>query len=271
VSEASSTTRAEQDAPGSAEIARRGIRGLLTAATRGPVYEPAAADVREVRIAGVAVPSRSTIVLFVATAALVLDGTRRVALPLVNGLLGEADPAMNLAVSRALLFGGLPLLVVLLGFRERPSRFGLAFGDWRWGLGLLLVGLAVMTPIIAWLTALPEFGAYYGRDPAAAIGQDTLATAALRTGLEVIPAEFLLRGFVMFALLRRIGPLAIVVVQVPFILVHLGKPEIELWSTFLGGSIYAWLDWRTGSVLWSGLGHLYVLTLTVGLARGLIG
>ena len=55
--------------------------------------------------------------------------------------------------------------------------------------------------------------------------------------------------------------LALVVVQVPFILTHIGKPDVELWSTFIGGAVFAWLDWRTGSILWSALGHVYVLTL----------
>jgi membrane protease YdiL (CAAX protease family) len=67
----------------------------------------------------------------------------------------------------------------------------------------------------------------------------------------------------MFALWRRIGPLALVVVQVPFVLTHIGKPDVELWSTFIGGAIFAWLDWRTGSILWSALGHVFVLTLMV--------
>ena len=250
------------------------IRRLVAAAARGPAYEPAAADLREVRIAGLAMPSRAAIVVFVATAVLVLDGTKRLVLPLVSGLLGEGDPPLNVAASRAILFGAVPLLVVLLGFRERPSRFGLTLGDWRWGIGLLAVGLAIMTPIVAWFAGQPEFRAYYGVGPGSGAGSGSagsLATVALRTGLEVIPAEFLLRGFLMFALMRRIGPLAIVIVQVPFVLTHIGKPEIELWSTFIGGSIFAWLDWRTRSILWSGLGHLYVLTLMVGLARGLIG
>jgi membrane protease YdiL (CAAX protease family) len=238
---------------------------LLRAATQGPDYEATAADLREVRVAGVTLPVRATTVLFVATLALVLDATKRAVLPLVGGLMGNGDPVLNLALERAILFGVLPLLVVTLGFRDRPARFVLTLGDWRWGAGLLVVGLAVMTPIIAWSSGLPDFVAYYGTGPGS-IGQ-----IALRNGLEVIPAEFLFRGFLMFVLLRRIGPLAIVVVQVPFVMAHIGKPEIELWSTFLGGTIFAWLDWRTGSVIWSALGHLYVLTLMVILARGLLG
>ena len=58
----------------------------------------------------------------------------------------------------------------------------------------------------------------------------------------------------------------------PFVLTHLGKPDIELWSTFIGGSIFAWLNWRTGSILWSALGHVYVLTLlVVALGRATLG
>jgi len=51
-------------------------------------------------------------------------------------------------------------------------------------------------------------------------------------------------------------------------LTHVGKPEIELWSTFIGGSVFAWLDWRTSSILWSALGHVYVLTLMELAVRG---
>jgi hypothetical protein len=242
-----------------------GVRDLLRTAAAGPRYEPDAADLREVEIAGVALPVRATVVLFVTTAVIVLDATRRLVAPAVDAVLGSGDASLNLAAERAVLFGVVPLLVVLLGFRDAPARYGVTLGDWRWGAGLLVAGLAVMTPIIAWLSSVPSFVAYYGGV------SGSVAEVAFRNALEVVPAEFLLRGFLMFVLLRRIGPLAIVVVQVPFVLTHLGKPEIELWSTFLGGSIFAWLDWRTRSVAWSALGHVYVLTLMIVLARGIGG
>jgi membrane protease YdiL (CAAX protease family) len=148
-----------------------------------------------------------------------------------------------------------PIGIVVLGFRDDVGRYGVRLGDWRWGLGLLAAGLVVMTPIILGLSALPSFRDYYGPAPR------PLGLLLVNHLLELIPAEFLLRGFLMFALWRRIGPLALVVVQVPFVLTHIGKPEVELWSTFIGGSVFAWLNWRTGSILWSALGHVYVLTL----------
>jgi hypothetical protein len=248
-----------------ASVAPNPIRRLLAAAVRGPDYAADAGDLVDVRVAGLAIPLRATVALFVATAAIVLDETRRLVAPAVDAALGTADPATNLAFERAILFGALPFVVLAAGFRDAPSRYGLTLGAWRWGAGLLLAGLVIMTPIIAWLSTLPEFSGYY-QGAAAPIG-----TVLLRNVMELGPAEFLLRGFLMFALLRRIGPLAIVVVQVPFVLTHVGKPEIELWSTFFGGSVFAWLDWRTGSVLWSALGHVYILSLMVVLAGGLAG
>ncbi|HJW20865.1 MAG TPA: CPBP family intramembrane glutamic endopeptidase [Candidatus Limnocylindrales bacterium] len=233
---------------------------LLGPATAGPRYQPSRGDREEIRVAGLALPVRATVALFVATGAYVADATGSVVADAVRGALGPGDPSMDQAVTRAVLFGAMPLVVVLLGFRESPARYGVTLGEWRWGLPLLLAGLVVMTPVIWFFSTLPEFVSYYKT------ASGPLGEVLVRNVLELVPAEFLLRGFLLFVLLRRIGPLAIVVVQVPFVLTHIGKPDIELWSTFLGGSIFAWLDWRTRSIVWSALGHVYVLTLMVTLA-----
>ncbi len=236
------------------------VARLAGMALAGPAYPPDDGDLREVTVAGLALPARATVALFVATAAIVADATGSVVADAIRAALGPGGAAFEVSATRAVLFGVVPLLLVLLGFRESPVRYGLTLGDWRWGLPLLIAGLAIMTPIIWYFSTYPEFVAYY-RGASGSLG-DVL----LRNLLELVPAEFLFRGFLMFVLLRRIGPLAIVVVQVPFVLTHIGKPDIELWSTFLGGSIFAWLDWRTRSIVWSGLGHVYVLTLMVMLA-----
>ena len=173
-----------------------------------------------------------------------------VALP-TQGSLG----LQSVSIARLVLFLVVPVGIVVVGFGDRPARYGLRLGDWRWGAGLLVAGLAVMTPIILALSGLVSFRAYYGETA------QPFASALGNHLVELIPAEFLLRGFLMFALWRRVGPLALVVSLVPFVFTHVGKPEIELWSTFIGGSVFAWLNWRTGSILWSALGHVYVLTL----------
>jgi membrane protease YdiL (CAAX protease family) len=229
------------------------LRDLYERAVAGPAYPPEAADLADIGIVGVQLPVRAAVAVLAATALLVVDHLDWLLQAGTSAGLGDGLRAVS--VERFVLFLVVPAGIVSFGFRDGLGRYGLRLGDWRWGLGLLLAGLAVMTPIILALSGVESFRSFYGAAPRP-------VSLALANGLvELIPAEFLLRGFLLFSLWRRIGALAIVVVQVPFVLTHFGKPDIELWSTFFGGTVFAWLDWRTGSILWSALGHVYVLTL----------
>jgi membrane protease YdiL (CAAX protease family) len=229
------------------------LRRLSERAVAGPGYPADTADLADARLFGLTFPVRASVAVLATTALIVVDQLGLLLSPTTSAELGGGLRAVP--VERFALFLVVPAVIVLLGFRDSLGRYGLRLGDWRWGLGLLVAGLVVMTPIILALSGLEAFRSFYGATtrPVGLVLANNL--------VELIPAEFLLRGFLMFALWRRIGPLAIVVVQVPFVLTHFGKPAIELWSTFIGGSVFAWLDQRTGSVLWSALGHVYVLTL----------
>ena len=231
-------------------MARR-IPDLLTRATAGPAYPPDDGDLTEVRILGLNLPLRASAAVLLTTAVIVADQLRLL-VPAGTVPIVALDA---ITVARLVLFLIIPLLVIVLGFRDSPARYALRMGDWRWGLALLAAGLVVMTPIVLGVGQLPEFRGYYGA------ANTAIGTRLWNNLVELVSAEFLLRGFLMFALWRRIGPLALVVVQLPFVITHVGKPDIELWSTFVGGSVFAWLDWRTGSIMWSALGHVYVLTL----------
>ena len=232
------------------------LRTLLDGAVAGPDYPPEAGDLADVRLAGLSVPIRASVAVLATTAIIVADHLR-LFVPSDGGGSGPIAGLETLNLERLVLFLVVPVAIITLGYRDNPARYALRLGEWRWGVALLVAGLVVMTPIILGLSALPAFRDYYGSAPR------PLGSVLVNNVIELIPAEFLVRGFLMFALWRRIGPLALVVVQVPFVLTHIGKPDVELWSTFIGGTAFAWLDWRTGSILFSALGHVYVLTLMV--------
>lgn len=226
----------------------------------GPAYQETAAERRSVTILGLELPLRATTAVLLVTLVVVLDYTRT-AIPQDVQALGRAAAAIRYqALERVVLFGIVPTLVVLFAFRDRLTNYGWGLGDWRWGIGLAAVGCALMTPIIVALGSNPDFRTYY------AVSSASVGDLAVTNLLDLVPAEFLLRGFLMFTLLRTIGPLGIVVAQMPFVFAHLGKPEIELFSTLLGGMVFGWLDWRTRSIWWSALGHVYILTLVVAVA-----
>jgi membrane protease YdiL (CAAX protease family) len=237
------------------------VRATLTSA---PAYEPSAADLRTVTIAGLTMPLRSTIVVLVVVTVVSLDWSRTFIPRAILDLNRAPEALLYQAVERLVLFGLLPLAVIVLAFRDDPARYGLRLGDWRVGAPLAAIGVTLMAPVIFVLAAQPEFRAFYG--PSVASPPFLLLTNLV----DLPPTEFLMRGFLMFALLRTIGPLALVVATLPFVFSHLSKPEIELLSTFFGGLVYGWLDWRTGSIVWSAAAHVTLVTLllvAVGGAR----
>jgi len=222
-----------------------------------PAYPATAADRRAIDVLGLRLPWRATVAITVVTLVLLVDFSRTL-LPDTVDNLGRSPLGMRfVAIERSLLFGLLPLAVVVIAFRDRPSRYGITIGDWRTGVALMLVGCAVMTPLVLWFATLPDVVAYYA--PSA----EPLPGLLLTNGLDLAAGEFLFRGFLTFTLLRAIGPVGVLVATMPFVYVHLGKPELELYSTLAGGLIYGWLAWRTRSILWGTIGHVYILSLVV--------
>jgi CAAX protease family protein len=213
---------------------------------------PSSGSPRVVNVVGLRLPLRETVVALVTTFALLIDYYHPLAL--------SVDPGLSMGIGRAALFFVVPLLTLLL-LRERPSDYGLRLGEWRIGLAAGL-GLALLvTPVVVIAAGLPEFRAYYGP-----LG--TGPPAVLGRSLDVLAAEFLFRGFLMWTLVRVAGPLGVVLATFPFVFVHLGKPELETLSTFFGGLGFGWLAWRTRSVLYGGLLHAYIINLVVLAARG---
>lgn len=222
-----------------------------------PDYPATADDLRSFELAGLRLPVRATVVITVTVLALVFDYSRTF---IPDALIAyDRNPGMQRlqALDRLVLFGLVPMLIVLFVFRDRPARYGVQLGDWRWGVGLMLAGCAVMTPIVLAIVRIPDFGAYYA--PSATSLPDVLLT----TAVDLTSAEFLFRGFLMFTLVRTIGPFGVVVATLPFVFAHLTKPELELFSTLAGGMVYGWLAWRTRSILWGAIGHTYILTLLI--------
>ncbi len=165
---------------------------------------------------------------------------------------------------RLLMYLIVPLLVILLIFRESPTRYGFQLGDWK--AGLLLTGLGCGGMALVMLT-LARFGtvqAYYAPHARAPL------PLLLDTGIDLFGWEFLFRGFLLFALYPVCGPYAILLQAVPFTIAHYGKPEIETLSCIFGGSAFGYIAWRTRSFLYPFLIHWFLATFTILVASGAI-
>lgn len=224
----------------------------LTSAPSDPATD---GDRRTIDLVGLRLPLRAGIAITVTTLVLLFDYSRTF-LPDDIRALGRSPEGMwAIAVERAILYGLVPLAIVIVGFRDRPGRYGLTLGDWRAGVVLVVVGLVIMTPVVLWFATLPDVRAFYA--PSAAPIPVLLATNLV----DLSASEFLFRGFLMLTVVRAIGPLGVLVATMPFVYSHLGKPELELLSTLGGGLVYGWLTWRTRSIVWGALGHVVILSM----------
>lgn len=139
-----------------------------------------------------------------------------------------------------------PALAVLLAGR-RLGDFGAKVPDRS--TALLTAGLLLASLPISFLAAgLPDVRAFYllyALGPAAAVVR----------ALDMFAIEWLFRGPLLFGLGRRFGRWAILLQAIPYVLIHIGKPVLEIPYSFGAGLIFGALNYRSGSVLPSFILH----------------
>ena len=163
---------------------------------------------------------------------------------------------------RVILYLVIPLLIIIVFFRENPKEFGFSLGDWKLGLIMVLIGILFMAPIIYYLGSGDEsMRQYY---------QAQLTGIPWTTFLDLIGWEFLFRGWILFGYARKFGPESLWLQAVPFALMHNGKPEVETLSTIFGGFAFGWVAYRTKSFLYPFLIHWFIATFIIVVAAGLI-
>ena len=131
------------------------------------------------------------------------------------------------------------------------SEWGLGFGDWRWwgprtgGLILAIIPFLAIAAIVA-----PELREFYPEYRPARESLLNLFKYQIGNGVYLFGWEFFFRGFLLFGVTRIAGLKAAILLQaIPFMLLHKGKPEIEMASSFIGAMMLGWFCWR-GRSFW---------------------
>ena len=144
-------------------------------------------------------------------------------------------------------------VVVLSVWGKKLSYFGLQLGDWRTGLKYSAALLAISLPFMAYGAGLADFGLYYPLWKGALNGWKQFILFELFVGLIMFSTEFFYRGFLLFNLKDKWwGNLFHAFL---YMLVHLGKPGIEVPYSFFAGYVFGWVDLKTNSILPSFLMH----------------
>jgi len=164
---------------------------------------------------------------------------------------------------RVILYLVVPLAVVLFIFRENPREYGFSFGDWKAGLLITAIGILFMAPVIYYLGRGNEAMKSYYKPFVEGVPWDNF--------LDLIGWEFMFRGWILFGYARKFGAEALWLQAVPFAVAHIGKPEVETFSTIFGGFAFGWIAWRTRSFVWPFLIHWFIGSFIIVVAAGRLG
>ena len=166
-------------------------------------------------------------------------------------------------IDRTLLYFIIPMFFILFVFREKPVEYGFSLGDWKAGIVLTLGGIVLIAPLL-WFVG-------HGDQSMREYYNSQVAGLPLNTLLDLFGWEFIFRGWLLFGYGKKFGPEALWLQAVPFALAHIGKPELETFSTIFGGFAFGWVAWRTRSFIYPLLIHWFVSSFTILVAAGLLG
>ena len=147
------------------------------------------------------------------------------------------------------LWLGLVPLVASIPRALRPRELGLGLGDWRFGLTGLAILLGVMLPIVVVASRFGTFWQFYPLNGALReqAGQWLVGQAVpeaflwhfvvyeILYGLYFVGWEYFFRGFMTFGLHARLGVNGVLIANIPFALLHVGKPFPEALGSIVAG------------------------------------
>lgn len=170
--------------------------------------------------------------------------------PIANAWLGShADlaPFAHWGLASVVIRILVPFAIIRWAFREPLSAYG-----WRWrGIVKHLPAYAglylLMVPMIVWASTQASFQAKYPFYRGAVDGGAAFWGYELLYGAQFAGVEFFFRGFLTFALFRRFGWNAVLIMAIPYVMVHFNKPLPETFGALGAGLVLGAMALRAGS------------------------
>jgi membrane protease YdiL (CAAX protease family) len=158
------------------------------------------------------------------------------------------------------IYSLLPLVFVLKG-KIKGGEVGLSTGEFRTGLKYVGLLLALAMPFMLYGASLSSFKSYYPIWEPARTEISSFILLELAVMVMMFNTEFFYRGLLIFSLERELKKFnlskwtAILIQAAIYMIVHLGKPGLEVPYSFFVGIVFGWLALRTRSILPSYIAH----------------
>lgn len=158
-------------------------------------------------------------------------------------------------VDAAIFYAALPLAVILLLMRRNPLDYGLSLGNWRLWCVYVAVTCLAACPLLFAFSKVDALNTYYS------LHDFDIWSYLPRIIVYLTAWEFLFRGYLLFGLKDRFKEASILIQMVPFVLLHLGKPELETLSTIPMGIYLGYVAYRGNSFLPAVIIHIFINVL----------
>jgi membrane protease YdiL (CAAX protease family) len=163
---------------------------------------------------------------------------------------GELTSALYTFSSSLILLGLLPALTVKFIFHESLSHYGVRLGDWKFGAKAFLILAPVMMALTYPSSRMESFVAEYPLYKGAGVSPPIFIIYSLLYLIYYLGWEFFFRGYMQFGLKGRLGDANAILVQtLASCLLHIGKPDAEIYSSIVGGIVWGMVVFRAWSLL----------------------
>ncbi|MDR3610732.1 MAG: CPBP family intramembrane metalloprotease [Ignavibacteriaceae bacterium] len=153
----------------------------------------------------------------------------------------------------------LPLFIIKFFLKEKLTSYGLTVGDYKTGLKYSIIFLAVMIPIIWFVSANREFAETYPQINDVKFSWSIFLVFEMGVLIYLTAWEFIWRGFMLFGLEEKFGYYTVLIQMIPFLILHNGKPAAETFGAIIAGLALGILALKTRSVLYCIIAHAGVM------------
>lgn len=148
--------------------------------------------------------------------------------------------------------GGLlwiPMVAILLIQRGKLSDYGLTIGESSHGYKLAGICFMLILPALIIAARYPTFSNFYPLQKMAERSLPYFIYFELSYGMYLFCWEFFFRGFMLLGLTKKLGILSLFIQATAFMVMHIGKPDLEVAASFPAALILGIIAIRSKSFL----------------------
>lgn len=149
-----------------------------------------------------------------------------------------------------------PIAAIKIFGLGRVRDLGISLDGFARRLPLYLAVLVPTLVVIALAARSPAFQAVYPFYKPVELRMGRLVLYEIAYGAQFVALEFFFRGFLVHIPKRRFGSLAVLVMMVPYCMIHFRKPLPETIAAIVGGTVLGFVSLRTGSIAGGILLHI---------------